>query len=338
MRDDDLEPARARAATLRARFLEIEGEIQKRIVGQREVIRDVLVALFAGGHALLEGVPGIGKTLLVKTLAESLRASFARIQFTPDLMPADVLGTRVVVEDEKTGKRAFVFEPGPVFANVLLADEINRATPKTQSALLEAMQENAVTTAGERRALPEPFFVLATQNPIEMEGTYPLPEAQLDRFLVKLLVPTPDRADLEAIADATTGPVPSPVQRIASAEDVLAARAVAREVPLAPHVRAYAADLVLATQPGREGAPARVKRFVRWGASPRGVQALVLGAKVRALLDGRFAATVEDVRAQAKVALRHRLILSFDGEAEGVSPDLVLDDVLAAVAPAGARR
>ena len=328
---DETDKARARAEGFRETFRRVEAEIQKRIVGQKETIKDVLVALFSGGHALLEGVPGIGKTLLVKTLAESLQASFARIQFTPDLMPADVLGTRVVVEDEKTGKRAFVFEPGPIFANVLLADEINRATPKTQSALLEAMQEHAVTTAGERRAIPEPFFVLATQNPIEMEGTYPLPEAQLDRFLVKLLVQTPERGDLEAIADATTGPVSKPVERVATAADVLAARELVREVPLAPHVRGYAADLVLATQPGK--GPAIVKKYVRWGASPRGMQALVLGAKVRALLAGRFAVTVEDVKAQAKVALRHRLILSFDGEAEGISADKVLDAVLASVQP-----
>ena len=333
----ELESARAGAQALRERLSRIESEVQKRIIGQREVIRDVLVALVAGGHVLLEGVPGIGKTLLVKTLAEALDASFARIQFTPDLMPADVLGTRVVVEDEKSGKRAFVFEPGPIFANVVLADEINRATPKTQSALLEAMQEHSVTTAGERRSVPEPFFVLATQNPIEMEGTYPLPEAQLDRFLVKVVVPPPDRADLEAIADATTGPVAKPVERVASAADVLEAHRIVREIPLAPHVRSHAADLVLATQPERPGASPRVKRFVRWGASPRGMQALVLGAKVRALLAGRFAATVEDVRAQAKVALRHRLILSFDGEAEGVSPDSILDEILAQTAQVAAR-
>src|SRR5581483_1757791 len=316
-----------------AKFLAVEGEIQKRIVGQRATIRDVLVALFAGGHVLLEGVPGVGKTLLVRTLAEALHASFARIQFTPDLIPADVLGTRVVIEDEKTGKRAFVFEPGPIFAHVVLADEINRATPKTQSALLEAMQEHAVTTAGERRKLPEPFFVLATQNPIEMEGTYPLPEAQLDRFLAKVLVASPERADLEAIAEATTGPEAGAVARVASAADVVQARALVRSVPLPPHVRGYAADLVLATHPGGASAPERVKRYVRWGASPRGVQALVLGAKVRALLAGRFAATIDDVRAQARTALRHRLILSFDGEADGVAPDAIIDDVLAAVRP-----
>ncbi|MBI3724395.1 AAA family ATPase [bacterium] len=329
----NLEAARERAQDFRDRFSKLESEIARRIVGQREVIRDVLVALFAGGHVLLEGVPGIGKTLLVRTLAEALDARFSRIQFTPDLMPADVLGTRVVVEDEKTGKRAFVFEPGPVFSNVLLADEINRATPKTQSALLEAMQESAVTTAGERRALPEPFFVLATQNPIEMEGTYPLPEAQLDRFFAKLLVTAPDRDELEAIARATCGPKQAPTERGATAASVLAARELVREVPLAPHVERHAAELALATQPSREGAPASVRRFVRYGASPRGVQALVLGAKVRALLAGRFAATVDDVRSQTKAALRHRLILSFDGEAEGVSPDALLDDVLAAVRP-----
>src|SRR5581483_11298636 len=301
------------------RFLALEAQVQKQVIGQREVIRDVLVALFAGGHVLLEGVPGIGKTLLVRTLAEALDASFARVQFTPDLMPADVLGTRVVVEDEKTGKRAFVFEPGPIFAHVVLADEINRATPKTQSALLEAMQEHAVTTAGERRKLPEPFFVLATQNPIEMEGTYPLPEAQLDRFLAKVLVASPERADLEAIARATTGPRPPAVERVATAAQVTDAIALVREVPLAPHVEKHAVDLVLATQPARDTAPESVRRYVRYGASPRGLQALVLGAKVRALAAGRFAATVEDVRAQAKTALRHRLILSFDGEADGVS-------------------
>jgi MoxR-like ATPase len=327
----DKDAARARAEAFRARFGALEGEVQRQVIGQRDVIRDVLIALFAGGHVLLEGVPGIGKTLLVRTVAQALDASFSRIQFTPDLMPADVLGTRVVVEDEKTQKRAFVFEPGPIFASVVLADEINRATPKTQSALLEAMQEHAVTTAGERRRLPEPFFVLATQNPIEMEGTYPLPEAQLDRFFAKVLVPTPGREDLEAIARATTGVPPQPVPRVATAAEVTEAIALVREVPLAPHVERHAVDVVLATQPGNPSAPESIRRYVRYGASPRGVQALVLGAKVRALATGRFAATVDDVRAQAKTALRHRLILSFDGEADGVAPDKLVDDVLASV-------
>jgi MoxR-like ATPase len=323
--------ARARVEAFRARFAALEAEIGRRIIGQSAVVRDVLIALFAGGHALLEGVPGIGKTLLVRTLADALDARFSRIQFTPDLMPADVIGTRVVAEDER-GARAFGFEPGPIFANVLLADEINRATPKTQSALLEAMQERAVTSFGERRPLPDPFFVLATQNPIEMEGTYPLPEAQLDRFVVKLAVPSPELDELERIARATCGPEPGPVSRVASAGDVVSDRKLVREVPVPPHVERYAAEVVLATHPARAAAPARVRRFVRYGSSPRGVQALVLASKARALIDGRFAASCEDVRASAKAALRHRLILNFDGEADGISGDELVDDVLAAVA------
>jgi MoxR-like ATPase len=330
----ELELAKGRVEAFRARFAALEAELSKRVIGQGDTVREVLIALFAGGHVLLEGVPGIGKTLLVRTLAEALDARFSRIQFTPDLMPADVLGTRVVLEDERGG-RAFAFEPGPIFTNVLLADEINRATPKTQSALLEAMQERAVTSFGERRPLPDPFLVLATQNPIEMEGTYPLPEAQLDRFLVKLLVHAPELDELERIARATCGPEPGPVSRVATAGDVVADRRLVREVPVPAHVERHAAELVLATHPGRGSAPASIKKFVRYGASPRGVQALILTAKARALVAGRFAVSADDVRQAARAALRHRLILNFEGEAEGVATDTLTADVLAAVEAKG---
>ena len=318
-----------RVVSFRERFGALEAEVGGRVIGQRDVVRDVLVALFAGGHVLLEGVPGIGKTLLVRTLADALEARFSRIQFTPDLMPADVLGTRVVVEDERGG-RTFRFEPGPVFTNVLLADEVNRATPKTQSALLEAMQERAVTSFGERRPLPDPFLVLATQNPIEMEGTYPLPEAQLDRFLFKLVVTPPELEDLERIARATCGPEPGPVARRATAADVVADRKLVRDVPVPRHVERWAAQVVLATHPGKPHTPERVRRFVRYGASPRGLQALVLAAKVRALIAGRFAVSIDDVRASARAALRHRLIPTFEAEAEAISNDALVDDAVAA--------
>ena len=320
----------ADAAEFRAAFARLVEQCQRRIVGQAEVVRGVLVALFADGHVLLEGSPGLGKTLLVHTVAQAVGAEFKRVQCTPDLMPADVVGTRVLAEDAD-GRRVFAFEPGPVFAAVLLADELNRATPKTQSALLEAMQERAVTVAGERRPLPPEFFVLATQNPIDMEGTYPLPEAQLDRFLLKLHVGSPELEHLRRIARETTGAAPAPVEQVLSVEDVLRIRALACEVPLAPHAEALAAGLVYASHPERDEAPARVRRCVRFGASPRGVQALVRAARVEALVDGRFVVAPEDVRAWALPALRHRLILNVEAELEGLSADDVVEELLASV-------
>jgi MoxR-like ATPase len=313
----------------------IEAAIGEVIVGQHELVRGVLITLFAGGNALLEGVPGLGKTMLIRTLADTLEASFSRVQFTPDLMPADIVGTTIIGEDE-AGRRDFRFEPGPIFANLVLADEINRATPKTQSALLEAMQERSVTVGKTTHPLPEPFFVLATQNPIEMEGTYPLPEAQLDRFLFKLAVPFPGRADLVAISDRTTGARVGRAPRVTDTATLRAMQLLAREVPIAPHVTDYAARLVLATHPDQPGVPDAVRAFVAYGASPRAVQGLVLGAKIRALLDGRYNAAIDDLNALAPDVLRHRLVLGFEAQAEGVRPD----DVVAAVvehATAGAR-
>jgi MoxR-like ATPase len=311
----------------------IEAAIGEVIVGQRDLVRGVLVTLLAGGNALLEGVPGLGKTMLIRTLADTLDAAFSRVQFTPDLMPADIVGTTIIAEDA-SGRRSFRFEPGPVFTNLLLADEINRATPKTQSALLEAMQERAVTVGKATHPLPEPFFVLATQNPIEMEGTYPLPEAQLDRFLFKLEVPFPSRADLVTIADRTTGAQVPRAARVADTATLLAMQRLAREVPIAPHVTDYAARLVLGTHPEIPAAPEAVRSFVAYGASPRAVQGLVLAGKIRALLDGRYNASVDDLVALAAPVLRHRLVLSFEAQAEGVRPDDVVAAVIGHVAEA----
>ena len=317
------DPILREVTEFRQTFRAIQNELSRVIVGQRDLLDLAIVAMLSGGHVLLEGVPGLGKTLLVRTLAQALDLRFSRIQFTPDLMPADILGTNLVVQDD-SGRRRFEFQPGPIFAQIVLADEINRATPKTQSALLEAMQEHAVTTAGETRRLDEPFFVLATQNPIEMEGTYPLPEAQLDRFLFKLRVPFPALADLQEIIDRTTGPEEPRVTRVADGGAVVRMQALARQVPVAAHVREYAARLVLSTHPESTGAVGTARRFVRYGASPRGVQALILAGKVRALSQGRVNVAVEDLRALALPALRHRLILNFEGEAEGTDPDDIL--------------
>jgi MoxR-like ATPase len=313
---------------------EIEDQIGRVIVGQRDLVRTVVVCLLCEGHALLEGVPGLGKTMLLKTLSEAVDLEFNRIQFTPDLMPADIVGTQVL-EEEEGGHRRFRFRPGPVFASLILADEINRATPKTQSALLEAMQERRVTVAGETRALPRPFLVMATQNPLEMEGTYPLPEAQLDRFLLKALVPFPSGDDLMAVIDRTTGDASPTVERVADAPRLAAMIELTRQVPIAEHLTRHAVDLVLATHPENGSCPGLVKKYVRFGASPRGAQALVLAAKAAALLDGRPNVAVEDLRAVAPAALRHRLVLGYEATADGVSADELVADVLDAVpAPA----
>ena len=308
----------------------VRREVGRRVVGQEDILEGLLVALLAGGHALMEGVPGLGKTLMVRTLAEVLGLDFKRVQCTPDLMPADVLGTTILAESGAGGRR-FEFQPGPVFTHVLLADEVNRATPKTQSALLEAMQESGVTVAGQRRALEEPFFVMATQNPIEMEGTFPLPEAQLDRFLLKLVVESPSFAELEAIVDRTTGGAEEELATVAERAQILELRRTVREILLPVPVKLYALRLVQATDPRRDTSPEEVRRFVRYGASPRGAQALVLAAKVRAVLHGRPNAAFEDVRQAVLPALRHRLLMSFEGVAEGATGDSILASVLAAV-------
>ena len=308
-------------------FEGLRSEVEKVIVGHREIIDHVLIGMFAGGHVLLEGVPGLGKTLLIKTLAEGLELSFSRIQFTPDLMPADIIGTNIIVEDVD-GRKHFQFQSGPIFAHILLADEINRATPKTQSALLEGMQEASVTVGGATRPLPVPFFVLATQNPIEMEGTYPLPEAQLDRFLFKLRVRYPAIEELNAIIDRTTHARPATVDRVLTGAKVLAFRELIREVPIASHVRDFASTIIMATHPQWERAPEATRRFVRYGASPRGAQALVLGAKVRALAQGRYNVSAEDIKTLAAPALRHRIILNFEGEAEAVDIDVLVGQIV----------
>lgn len=303
----------------------LETELSRLIVGQKELVRDTVIGLVAGGHMLLEGVPGLGKTVLVRSLAQALRLKFARIQFTPDLMPADIVGTNVIREDR--GKREFQYQAGPLFANLVLADEINRATPKTQSALLEAMQERTVTVGTETRTLPVPFFVLATQNPIELEGTYPLPEAQLDRFFFKALVPFPDERELLEIARRTTGASVPQLEPVAGAEEILAAQQVAREVPIAEHVLAYAGKLITSTHPDRTELES-VKRYVRFGASPRGLQTIVLASKVRALLEGRYNVAFDDLVAVAHPSLRHRVFLQFEAEADSVTADQLIDEIL----------
>jgi MoxR-like ATPase len=303
----------------------LEAELGRLIVGQKELLRDTVIALIGGGHILLEGVPGLGKTMLVRSLGQALDLSFSRIQFTPDLMPADIVGTNIIRED--SGRREFEYQPGPIFASLVLADEVNRATPKTQSALLEAMQERTVTVGNETRSLPVPFFVLATQNPIELEGTYPLPEAQLDRFFFKALVPFPSETELLEIARRTTGATTPELHAIGDAESIVAAQRVAREVPIAEHVLRYAARLIIATHPNRTELDS-VRRYVRYGASPRGLQTLVLAGKVRALLEGRYNVAFEDLVAVARPALRHRVFLLFEAEADGITTDQIIDEVL----------
>jgi MoxR-like ATPase len=316
-----------RAEAFRQIFHEIAAQIGRVIVGHEDVVRGILVSLFAGGHVLLEGVPGLGKTLLVKSLSQCLDLQFSRIQFTPDLMPADIVGTNIVVEGPDGGRHVR-FQEGPLFGQVVLADEINRATPKTQSALLEAMQEMSVTVGRVHHPLKRPFFVLATQNPIEMEGTYPLPEAQLDRFFLKLKVPFPDHKALSEIIDRTTQSSDPGVDRVVGGDEVEEMKSLVRDVVLASAVKSYIATLVLSTHPDQPGAPDAVRRFVRYGSSPRGAQALALAGKVNALLEGRYNVAVDDVRRFALPALRHRLILSFEGEAEGADPDTIVSDVV----------
>ncbi|HEV8672498.1 MAG TPA: AAA family ATPase [Methylomirabilota bacterium] len=307
----------------------LKSEVHKVIVGHEEIVDQVLVCLFAGGHVLLEGVPGLGKTLLVRTLASCVDLTFSRIQFTPDLMPADIIGTNIIVEDAE-GRRHFQFQRGPIFAHVLLADEVNRATPKTQSALLEGMQEGSVTVSGVSHRLPSPFFVLATQNPIEMEGTYPLPEAQLDRFLFKLRVRYPAIEELNQIIERTTRVQEPVTEQVMTGDEVMAFRELVREVPIASHVRNFASLAVMGTHTQWEGAPDVSRRYLRYGASPRAAQALVLGGKVLALRSGRFNVSVEDLKAIALPAMRHRIILNFEGEAEGIDGDRLITEVLEA--------
>ncbi len=318
----------AQCRQFREMFEALRREIGKVIVGHQEIVDSVLISLFSGGHVLLEGVPGLGKTLLVRTLGSAFSLEFRRIQFTPDLMPADIVGTNIVMEDQTTGRREFQFQKGPIFGQLILADEINRATPKTQSAMLEAMQEHSVTSGGQVRKLQEPFMVLATQNPIEQEGTYPLPEAQLDRFFFKLLVSYSNREQLKAILDRTTTGQDPQAQSVANAEKILWAQRLVRQVVVAEHVQDYAIRLVLATHPEGEFATEMTNRFVRFGSSPRGVQALVLAGKVRALLDERYHVSFDDISQSVLPALRHRLLLNFEGQAEGMSPDDVLNDVI----------
>ncbi len=329
---DTSDGALAEAEHVARLFRELRAQVARVFVGQDEVVEFVLYTLLAGGHVLIEGVPGLGKTLLVRTLAEALHLPMSRIQFTPDLMPADITGTTVLTE-AAGGGHELKFQPGPLVSSIVLADEINRATPKTQSALLEAMQEGQVTVAGRTITLPTPFIVLATQNPVEQEGTYPLPEAQLDRFLVKVIVRYPTADELDGILVRTTGSADARAQAMFTGDDVLAARRTVRDIPAASQVRRYAINLVLATQPDQPTAPEAIRRHVSFGAGPRAAQAMLMLAKTRAVVAGRFAASCDDVRAVAPAVLRHRLVLNFAGLAERVSPDAVVAAVLAAVSP-----
>ena len=306
---------------------DIQAELEKVMVGQKALIHDLIVTLLAGGNALLEGVPGLGKTILVRTLSQTVDCSFNRVQFTPDLMPADITGTLIITETSE-GQRGFRFEKGPIFSNILLADEVNRAAPRTQSALLEAMQEKQVTVSGQTYPLPEPFFVLATQNPIEMEGTYPLPEAQLDRFLYKIEIPYPEEMELVEIARRTTGVSQEKVEKVVDGGVLVEMQNLVRQVPVEDRVYEYAARLVSATHPSSKRATESVRRHLRVGASPRGIQSIIIGAKVESLLDHRKAVSIEDIRHVVFSALRHRLILVFEAQAEGVQADFILSDIL----------
>lgn len=320
----------AEVASFRSDFERVRQELKKVIVGHENIIEGVVTSLFVGGHVLLEGVPGLGKTLLVRTLSEAVQLDFNRIQFTPDLMPADILGTNVVMETPD-GRRVFEFQPGPIFAQIVLADEINRATPKTQSALLEAMQEQSVTIGGKIHKLQKPFFVMATQNPIEQEGTYPLPEAQLDRFLFKLVVGYSNREELNEILDRTTRGVSAMIERVIDGESLVRHQSTVRQVLIAPHVQDYAVRLVLATHPGGAFATDVTNRFIRWGSSPRGAQTIVLASKARAMLDGRFNVSFEDIRRSLLPSLRHRVLLNFEAQAEGKDVDQILLEILKSV-------
>ena len=314
-------------ADFRDKFHELKGEINKAIVGYDGMLTDALVAIFSQGHILLEGVPGLGKTYLVNTLSRAMGLKPGRVQCTPDLMPADILGTQIVTETD-SGRREMVFEKGPVFANVILVDEINRATPKTQAALLEVMQERAVTTGGITHPLPSPFFVMATQNPMEMEGTYPLPEAQLDRFLFKLKVPFPDKASLIEISRRTTGFDPIEVESVMSGDDLIRFQQALAHVPVADHITEYAAHLILSTHPDGADATDEVKRYVSYGSSPRGMQSLIRAARVHAVLDNRAAVSIDDLRRVAMPSLRHRVIMNFEGEAEAIDIDRLVSDLI----------
>ena len=327
MAEKNKETARADVVDFQKSIGALREEVGKVIVGQRDVLDGVITCMLAGSHALLEGVPGLGKTMLVRTLAEALHLHFSRIQFTPDMMPADIIGT-TVIDESVGGQKQFSFRKGPIFANIILADEINRATPKTQSALLEAMQEHRVTIAKQSYTLDEPFFVLATQNPLESEGTYPLPEAQLDRFFFKLHVTFPGRDELHSILERTTGSETPAVTPVLEKTRILEMQRLVREVPIARHVQDYAVRLLQATHPTEAGSISTVKQFVKFGSSPRGAQAMLLAAKIRALFEGRFAASIDDVRASALPALRHRVLLNFEGEAEGVKTDDVLAEII----------
>ncbi len=329
-----VESMQAEAAQFRDRYTAVRDMIGRVIVGHDDIVHGVLTAILCGGHCLLEGVPGLGKTMLVRTLAEVLDLDFNRVQFTPDLMPADILGTNMIVEDEQ-GRRRFEFQKGPVFTQILLADEINRATPKTQSAMLETMQEGTVTAGGKRFELDKPFFVLATQNPIEQEGTYPLPEAQLDRFLFKLVVGYSSREDLNVIVERTTRGEKITLDKVMDGSELMKWQAMVRRVILAPHVQDYLVRLNLATHPDGPHSVDATNNYVRWGASPRGAQTLALASKVRALLDGRYNVSFEDVRRVFLPAMRHRVILNFEAQAEGIEPDTVLLDILEKVPEKG---
>jgi MoxR-like ATPase len=318
-----------------SRLDQVRNEVAKIIVGQHEVVDGVLICLVAGGHVLLEGVPGLGKTTLLRTLGRVLHLRYSRIQFTPDLMPADIVGSMMIETDDR-GSKSLRFQPGPIFSNLVLADEINRATPKTQSALLEAMQERTVTSGTTTHELEAPFLVMATQNPIEMEGTYPLPEAQLDRFLMKILVTYPSRADLSQIVERTIQKEETPLSQVLSRDGILQLRAVCRQVLVAPHVQSYAVDLVMATQPGTDSAHDLANRYIRYGSSPRGAQALVECGRVHALMHGRFNLSTDDLRVVANAVLRHRIILNFDAHADGQTPDTLLQKIVQSVSAAAA--
>ncbi len=324
-----VDPAVAKAAEeLRGKYEAVKAEIGKAIVGHETIVDGVLTALFVGGHVLIEGVPGLGKTYLIRTLSQAVDLQFSRIQFTPDLMPADIIGTTIISEDPTSGHRSFKFERGPLFSQIILADEINRATPKTQSAMLEAMQEHSVTTGGTSYQLEQPFFVMATQNPIEQEGTYPLPEAQLDRFMFKLVVNYSSKNELKTIIDRTTSGYKADIKAVMNGDEIVGTQHLVRRVIMAPHVQDYAIRTTIATHPDGEYAIDVTQKYVRWGASPRAAQAITLAAKLKALLDGRFNTSFSDVQQVYLPAMRHRVLLNFEGEAEGVSTDDVLREIL----------